>query len=549
MDTETGKRAAIYCRISSDPTGEAAGVERQRAECETFAEQLGLEVVEVFTDNDKSAYSGRPRPEFERLIGSAQAGDFDHLVVWHSDRLYRVMSDLVKITKTLAPFCKIHAKEGGDVDLESADGLLKAEMLGAIAGYESRHKADRIRAKVKQRALSGRMSAAQRATGWAWVDPCPGAADCRHRTTCEPGSNIRARVGSRAGLTLDPIEAPLVAAAYTAVKEGASLRSAWKAAVAGGLSLSDPGGLRMVLLNCRNAGAVSHGGEIVAEAADGQRIVDRATYDAVVLILRDPSRRTSPGRPAGTPLGGGLLRCARCSGPMAASVKYERPEKPTPVYVCTRHHHQTRRRALIDSPVLDLVGSVLEGLASAGLLSSVKVDDTATAKLRAEVATLENRRDELASLVATGEMAPTDYARAGRKIAAELDGLTAKLTRRAGRPHLSTLAASSHGVAAGYAALRASAAEGDVDALRAVLAEVLVTVTPTLDGGVTLVWRDWIPADPPTRIEPKRPQMPRDERRAKVAELFGQGLTRVAIAERLGISRSTANADVALLTA
>ena len=117
--------------------------------------------------------------------------DFEHLVVWHSDRLYRVMSDLVKITKTLAPYVKIHAKEGGDVDLESADGLLKAEMLGAIAGYESRHKADRLRARAKQRAEAGVMTASQRATGWQWREPCPGADDCRHRTTCAPSTPAR----------------------------------------------------------------------------------------------------------------------------------------------------------------------------------------------------------------------------------------------------------------------------------------------------------------------------------------------------------------------
>jgi hypothetical protein len=46
MDTNTTPtRAAIYCRISSDPTGEAAGVKRQEADCRKLAE--GLEVVQV----------------------------------------------------------------------------------------------------------------------------------------------------------------------------------------------------------------------------------------------------------------------------------------------------------------------------------------------------------------------------------------------------------------------------------------------------------------------------------------------------------------------
>ena len=52
-------RAAVYVRISSDPEGQRAGVERQRAECEALAERHGWEIVAVYEDNDVSAYSGR----------------------------------------------------------------------------------------------------------------------------------------------------------------------------------------------------------------------------------------------------------------------------------------------------------------------------------------------------------------------------------------------------------------------------------------------------------------------------------------------------------
>ena len=43
-------RAAIYTRISSDPSGQRAGVERQRVDCEALCVARGWEVAEVFED-------------------------------------------------------------------------------------------------------------------------------------------------------------------------------------------------------------------------------------------------------------------------------------------------------------------------------------------------------------------------------------------------------------------------------------------------------------------------------------------------------------------
>ena len=49
-------QAAIYVRMSEDREGERRGVERQETDCRALAEELGWEVVQVFVDNDISAY-------------------------------------------------------------------------------------------------------------------------------------------------------------------------------------------------------------------------------------------------------------------------------------------------------------------------------------------------------------------------------------------------------------------------------------------------------------------------------------------------------------
>jgi site-specific DNA recombinase len=54
--------AAVYVRISSDPSGLRAGVERQERDCRELAERRGWTVAQVYCDNDVSADSGRPAP-------------------------------------------------------------------------------------------------------------------------------------------------------------------------------------------------------------------------------------------------------------------------------------------------------------------------------------------------------------------------------------------------------------------------------------------------------------------------------------------------------
>ena len=49
-------KAAIYVRISSDPQGLRAGVQRQEEDARKLCEAAGWEVAEVYADNDTSAY-------------------------------------------------------------------------------------------------------------------------------------------------------------------------------------------------------------------------------------------------------------------------------------------------------------------------------------------------------------------------------------------------------------------------------------------------------------------------------------------------------------
>lgn len=489
--------AALYLRISNDPAGERAGVERQRAECEALAVRLGLSVVDVYEDNDISAYSGKVRPDFERLLADAADGNFGTVVVWASDRLYRRMADLTRITEQLAPHARIVTVTGGDVDLSSAEGIMRAQVLGSVAEFESRRKGERVSARARQRAtVEGRTTTGSRPYGWAWKRPCPGGADCHHKVTCTDGQ--RPVQGSRAGLVPHPVEAPAVAAAYRDIADGLSLAAAHRrlADRLGADQIMTTPALRGVLLSPRHAGLAAYHGEIIGEVPDGVRIVAPELWEQVRAILSDPSRRTSPGRPANTLLGGGLLRCGRCDSPMAASNKHDN-RGTAPIYVCSRNYHMHRRRAKVEGAVLPVVAALLERLAGAGLLTPAALaDDPATVGLRDRAAAAEARLDALAGLLAAGELDPRDYASAAAKVRADLEDVSASLARRTRRPHLSGLGSDP------AAAFRQAVADGDAEVVRGVCGEVLerIVLQPGRGGAALLTWRGWLPDGLPTEV-------------------------------------------------
>lgn len=158
------KRAALYLRISSDSAKTGLGVERQETECRKLAQDRDFEIVAVFIDNDITAFAmpgrrrrPRPRPDFEALLDGAEDGDFDVIVAYASDRLYRTQRDLLEMTDALFDTgIRILTVLEGETDLNTADGIAQAQNRGTWSQHESHRKAERIKARKKQDKQKGR---------------------------------------------------------------------------------------------------------------------------------------------------------------------------------------------------------------------------------------------------------------------------------------------------------------------------------------------------------------------------------------------------------
>src|SRR4051794_39039371 len=283
-------RAAVYCRISSDPSGLGLGVERQRLGCHDLGQRNRGRVVGTYVGNDVSAYSGKPRPQYLALMQAVRAGQVDVVVAWDPDRLHRSpmeLEDFIAVVERAG--VEVFTVQAGRWDLSTANGKLIARMLGSIARHESDHKSERVRRAMQQNAVAGRAHG-RRAYGW-------------RREYAADGTSREVIV---------PAEAAVVRRIADALLSGESLRS-----VTAGLNdegVPSPTGkpwakgmVRALVLRERNAGLRVYRGEVVGEGV-WEPIVDRGRWEQLRAVLTDPERRTSTGSAAAHLLSG-IGRC------------------------------------------------------------------------------------------------------------------------------------------------------------------------------------------------------------------------------------------------
>ncbi len=169
-DAQTEKpplRAAIYTRVSRDFSGNHRAVERQEEDCRLICEIHGWEVTRVYSDNSISAYSGKTRPEYEKMIRDYKRGRIDVIVAWKLDRLTRSVrgwSDMVDELRHQG--LRICTSDIGKVDLSDAGSEFILNMMVSTAQFESRRKSERSKRANLQRAQLGYIKRGTRCFGF-----------------------------------------------------------------------------------------------------------------------------------------------------------------------------------------------------------------------------------------------------------------------------------------------------------------------------------------------------------------------------------------------
>ena len=407
------RKAAIYARISSDRDGLSLGVERQLADCRELAARKGWPIAEEYIDNDISAYSGKPRPEYQRMLEDIKAGDRDAVVVYNADRLHRQPKELEEFMELCdAVGLKDMATCSGDTDLATDDGRLIARIMGAVARKESDDKSRRIRRKHAELAQRGMVA----------------------------GGGNRPYGYAEDKITLVPSEAAVIQEAAKRVLSGDSLRSLCIEFQSRGLPTATGGQwragmLRRILSSARIAGQREHHGEVAAQAV-WPAIITPQQSSRLRAFFADPERKGN--RPPRRYLLAGFLRCALCNAKLVSRPRAD----GTRNYVCAKAPGFAgcgRLAILAETLEAFVVDAVMFRLDSPELAQALAGRQRHSADEDAahdDLNQANGRLDELAKAYAAKEISLREWLVARKPIEREVEAAKKRLSRFTHTPAL-----------------------------------------------------------------------------------------------------------------
>lgn len=327
------KRAAIYARISFDPEGKEAGVQRQEEDCRALAERLKVSDVTVFIDNDISAStrSKKKRVQYEAMIKAAREGQFDMIIAYSNSRLTRrprEAEDLIELYEQHG--VKIKTVVSGEDDLSTADGRMTARIKASVDAAEAERAGERIRRASEQRAAQGRPNGGTRPYGWQAED----------RSKLDPREHaVIVEMADRAlaGESLRSIAADLNRREIPTVK-GAP----WS-----------PTAVKGILVNPRLVSVRVHDDKEVGPA-DWEPALPRETYDRLRALLLDKTRRIAMSNKVRNLLTG-IALCGECGQTVAAKVQVKDGRRRKRYYCgdCNLYRTQAPIDAMVEEAVIE----------------------------------------------------------------------------------------------------------------------------------------------------------------------------------------------------
>lgn len=402
---------ADYARVSEDDRGAAEGVESQHEENGQFGEEIGRPLTATYQDNSLSAFTGKSRPEFERLLADVALDLLAAVIVWHADRLTRDVGEALKIIELFRKHnVRLYSvQKGGEYLLNRASG--RAEFIADInaAARESGHKGERVTLARKRQARTGAYGGGIRPFGW-------GAPTGRVRSKCinpkapldereyvdvpvldmgkhrkDEAKEIRrwARELLATNGNIEQLLASIRQRGVPTVSQSShrTIRYRGKPVVHGGWRSAT---VRTILTSPRVSGHSVHQGEIIAWDA-WPAILPEETRQAIITILSDPARRTSPG---GTPKWlvsvSQHALCGRCTEGGQMEVCHD---SKGPIYRCKICGRGNQVATLVDEYVTAVALERLSRPDLAELITPRRPDIDVSA-LREEMADLQKQKTE-----------------------------------------------------------------------------------------------------------------------------------------------------------
>lgn len=159
-------KAILYVRIS-ELTDATTSPERQRADCQAYAERVGLEVVDIFEDLDVSGTKDlEKRPGLQAALAAIGDGRASYLVAAKIDRVARSVVTFNRVVQALqeAGGALVSVAEG--LDFGTPAGRMIANVLAVFAQFESETIGARVASAKKHLQEQGKWPGGRRPFGW-----------------------------------------------------------------------------------------------------------------------------------------------------------------------------------------------------------------------------------------------------------------------------------------------------------------------------------------------------------------------------------------------
>jgi DNA invertase Pin-like site-specific DNA recombinase len=155
MDTNSHasqKSVALYARVSTVDKGQDP--ELQLRELRGYALRHQLDIASEYVDRGVSG-AKQSRPELNRLMADAEAGNFSVVLVWRFDRFARSASHLLRGLETFTQLGIRFVSLTEGIDTSTLAGKMVFTVLGAVAEMERGIIGERVKAGMKNARLKG----------------------------------------------------------------------------------------------------------------------------------------------------------------------------------------------------------------------------------------------------------------------------------------------------------------------------------------------------------------------------------------------------------
>ncbi|NUP03555.1 MAG: recombinase family protein [Nonomuraea sp.] len=382
-------KAGLLVRISSDREDERVGVHRQETDTRALARRYDHDVVEVYVENDTSAYKRRTvtlpdgtralrvvRPEYRRALDDLHSGRIEILIGYDLDRIVRDPRDLEDLIDVCEQTGRTAISVTGSLQLENSVGITMARVGVAMANQSSRDTARRVSRAREAAAAEGRWSGGgRRAYGYS-----------SDRTAV-----VTAEAEIIAGIAADVLAGASLNAVATRLNDAGTPSASGKAWAGAHV--------RSVVTKPAVAGLLVYRGEVVG-SAPWPAILDRDTWQQVCDEL---SNRTPRGDNTLRHWLSGVLVCSQCHLPLRGNGDR---------YWCGNGWADGRRGCGKISITADLTERYLEKL----ILRRVARTKVKPGKAVTSIAPDDAQLTELAEMWASREITLAEYRAARTKL-------------------------------------------------------------------------------------------------------------------------------------